>query len=287
TTADTLEALAGDSPTYTMALLRVDGDIDQVRDAVQNALDAAGVPATVNTPDVQISDELVDSLGFDAIGVVLGGFSAIALLVMMLVINNTFSVLVAQRTRQYALQRVLGATRGQIRKAVLAESVLIGLIGSVVGILAAVGLMFGLLAFARKWMAGATCGRDASIMWVLIAGVVITVVASWLSASQAMRVSPLEAMRPVPAVTLGSKAGKFRLFLGAVLFVAGTTGLVLWALDGQILPAILAGAVSFVGVLALGVLFVPGTVYGLGWLLRASGVPGGREGSGWGCYIVW
>src|SRR5690625_6251435 len=60
-------------------------------------------------------------MGFDAITVVLGGFSAIALLVMMLVINNTFSVLVAQRTRQYALQRVLGATRGQIRKAVLAE----------------------------------------------------------------------------------------------------------------------------------------------------------------------
>src|SRR5699024_4782168 len=87
TTADTLKALAGDSPTYTMAILRVDGDIDQVRDAVQNALDAAGIPATVNTPDVQISDELVESLGFDAIGVVLGGFSAIALLVMMLVIN--------------------------------------------------------------------------------------------------------------------------------------------------------------------------------------------------------
>src|SRR5699024_11636130 len=66
---------------------------------------------------------LLDAL---PICVVLGGFSAIALLVMMLVINNTFSVLVAQRTRQYALQRVLGATRGQIRKAVLAESVLIG-----------------------------------------------------------------------------------------------------------------------------------------------------------------
>lgn len=274
TTADTLKALAGDSPTYTMALLRVDGDIDQVRDAVQNALDAAGIPATVNTPDVQISDELVDSLGFDAIGVVLGGFSAIALLVMMLVINNTFSVLVAQRTRQYALQRVLGATRGQIRKAVLAESVLIGLIGSVVGILAAVGLMFGLLALARNWMAGATFGMDASIIWVLVAGVVITVVASWLPASHAMRVSPLEAMRPVPAVTLGSKAGKFRLILGAVLFVAGTTGLVLWALNGQILPAILAGAVSFIGVLALGVLFVPGTVYGLGWLSRSTGIPG-------------
>src|SRR5699024_8838158 len=153
TTADTLKALAGDSPTYTMALLRVDGDIDQVRDAVQNALDAAGIPATVNTPDVQLSDYLVDSLSFDAIVVVLGGFFAISLLVMMLVINNTFSVLVAQRTRQYALQRVLSATRGQIRKAVLAESVLLRLIGSDVGSFAAVGLIFVLLSLARYWMA--------------------------------------------------------------------------------------------------------------------------------------
>src|SRR5699024_3254654 len=146
----------------TMALLRVDGDIDQVRDAVQNALDAAGIPATVNTPDVQISDELVDSLGFDAIGVVLGGFSAIALLVMMLVINNTFLVLVVQWPSQFDLLRVLGARRGSLRNAVLAEWVLIGLIWSVVGILAAVGLMSGLLALARNWTPGATFGMDAS-----------------------------------------------------------------------------------------------------------------------------
>src|SRR5699024_6686069 len=148
-------AVAGEHPMYSMALVRVDGELNAVLDQLTNAL--SGV-ATVNTPDVEISESLVETFGFDAITVVLGGFVAIALLVMMLVINNTFSVLVAQRTKEYALQRVLGATRGQIRKAVLAESVLIGLIGSVVGILAAVGLMFGLLALARNWMAGATFG---------------------------------------------------------------------------------------------------------------------------------
>lgn len=274
TTPTTLTDLAGGSATHSMALLRVDGDVDQVLAEVQNALDTAGVPATVNTPDVQISEQLVDQLGFDAIGVVLGGFAAIALLVMMLVINNTFSVLVAQRTRQYALQRVLGATRGQVRKSVLAESLLIGLIGSVIGVAAAVGLIFGLLALARNWMTGATFGMDTSILWVLVAGVVITVIASWIPASQAMRVSPLEAMRPVPAATLGSKAGAFRLVLGGLLFVLGTAALVWFALHGLILAAIAAGAVSFIGVLALGVLFVPGAVYGLGWLPRATGIPG-------------
>src|SRR5690625_3949010 len=274
TTPATLAEIAGGSMYHDMALLRVDGDVDQVLDDVQHALDAAGVPATVNTPDVQISEQLVDQLGFDAIGVVMGGFAAIALLVMMLVINNTFSVLVAQRTRQYALQRVLGATRGQVRKSVLAESLLIGLIGSLIGIAAAVGLIFGLLALARNWMTGATFGIDASIIWVLVAGVVITMVASWIPASQAMRVSPLEAMRPVPAATLGSKAGTFRLILGALLFIIGTTALVWFALNGLILAAIAAGAVSFIGVLALGVLFVPSAVYGLGWLPRSTGIPG-------------
>lgn len=274
TTVETLGELGGDSPTYDTALLRVDGDIDQVITDIQQALNAAGVPATVNTPDVQISEQLVDMMGFDAITVVLGGFSAIALLVMMLVINNTFSVLVAQRTRQYALQRVLGATRGQIRKGVLAESVLIGLIGSITGIALAIGLIFGLLAVAQQWMSGATFGVDLSILWVLLAGVVITVVASWLPASQAMRVSPLEAMRPVPASTMGSKAGKLRLVLGSLMLLAGGAALVFFAAAGLVGMAIVAGAVSFIGVLALGVLFVPGAVYALGGLTRWTGIPG-------------
>lgn len=274
TTVETLGELGGDSPTYDTALLRVDGDIDQVITDIQQALNATGVPATVNTPDVQISEQLVDMMGFDAITVVLGGFSAIALLVMMLVINNTFSVLVAQRTRQYALQRVLGATRGQIRKGVLAESVLIGLIGSITGIALAIGLIFGLLALAQQWMSGATFGVDLSILWVLLAGVVITVVASWLPASQAMRVSPLEAMRPVPAATMGSKAGKLRLVLGSLMLLAGGAALVFFAAAGLVGMAILAGAVSFIGVLALGVLFVPGAVYALGGLTRWTGIPG-------------
>lgn len=274
TTVETLGELGGDSPTYDTALLRVDGNIDQVITDIQQALNAAGVPATVNTPDVQISEQLVDMMGFDAITVVLGGFSAIALLVMMLVINNTFSVLVAQRTRQYALQRVLGATRGQIRKGVLAESILVGLIGSIIGIALAVGLIFGLLALAQQWMSGATFGMDLSILWVLLAGVVITVVASWLPASQAMRVSPLEAMRPVPAASVGSKAGKFRLILGSLMVLAGGAALVFFTAAGLVGMAIVAGAVSFIGVLALGVLFVPGAVYALGWLTRWTGIPG-------------
>lgn len=273
-TASTLTELAGETPGYGMALVRVDGNTDQVLADIQQRLDAAGVPVTVNTPEVQISEQLIDMLGFDAITVVLGGFSAIALLVMMLVIANTFSVLVAQRTRQYALQRVLGATRGQIRRNVLAESALIGLLGSLLGIGLAIGLMVGLMQLAQTWLPGAAFGMDPTILWVLVVGIVITVAASWFPAAQAMRVSPLEAMRPVPEVTAKTKAGTFRLMLGAVMLLAGGTALVYFSLEGLILAAIAAGAVAFIGVLALGVLFIPGAVYTLGWLPRSMGITG-------------
>ncbi|GAA4477278.1 FtsX-like permease family protein [Enteractinococcus fodinae] len=273
-TPETLTQLADGSQSADMALLRVDGDLDQVLAEVQQAIDSAGLPLTVNTPDVQISEQLVDMMGFDAITVVLGGFSAIALLVMTLVIHNTFSVLVAQRTRQYALQRVLGATRGQIRKSVLTEAVLIGLIGSVVGIALAIGLMVALLRLAQTWIPGATFGMDASIVWVVVIGVVMTVAASWLPAAQATRVSPVAAMRPVPEVTAKSSTGAVRLVLGAVLILAGGAALVHFSLRGMVGPAIFAGALSFLGVLALGVLFVPGAVYALGWLPRLTGTPG-------------
>ena len=268
---EALSALTGEDPMYSMSLVRVDGDLHTVLQRLTNAL--SGV-ATVNTPDVQISESLIDTLGFDAITVVLGGFAAIALLVMMLVINNTFSVLVAQRTRQYALQRVVGATRGQIRKAVLAETLLIGVIGSVIGIAAAIGLIFGLILLAQNWVARATFAIDITILWVLLAGVLITLVAAWVPAAKAMRVSPLAAMRPVPAATVDSRAGKIRLVVGAMAALGGTAVMLSYAFQGDIAIAILGGAVSFVGVLMLGVLFVPATVYGLGWLLRPTGVAG-------------
>jgi len=270
-TTDALTAFAPEDPWYSMGLVRVDGDLETVLQRLTSEL--AGV-ATVNTPEVEISESLIDTLGFDAITVVLGSFAAIALLVMMLVINNTFGVLVAQRTRQYALQRVLGATRGQIRKSVLAETLLIGLLGSVTGIAAAIGVIFGLILLAQRWVARATFAVDASILWVLVAGVVITVVAAWVPAAKAMRVSPLEAMRPVPEVTVDSKAGLLRLILGGLALIAGTAVMVYFAFQGEIGWAILGGAVSFIGALLLGVLFVPAAVYGLGWALRRTGVPG-------------
>ena len=81
-------------------------------------------------------------------------------------------------------------------------------------------------------------------------------------------------MRPVPEVTAKSSTGTVRLILGALLILAGGAALVYYSLRGMVGAAIFAGAISFIGVLALGVLFVPAAVYALGWLPRFTGTPG-------------
>ena len=136
------------------------------------------------------------------------------------------------------------------------------------------GLIFGLILVAQHWVDRAPFAIDANLVWVGVVGVIITVIAGWLPAGRAMRVSPLEAMRPVAAMTVESKAGRIRLVFGALLFIGGATVMVIFARHGEVGLAIVAGAVSFIGVLLLSVLFVPAAAYGLGWITRATGVPG-------------
>ena len=245
--------------------------------AVQDRLDQAGVNATVDTPDAAAQAQVADLAGSNVFVYILAGFAIIALIVTMLVISNTFSVLVAQRTRQLALQRVLGATRAQVRGAVLTEALLVGLVGSVLGVALASGLVAGLVAIGRSFegMAAITFAMDpVSLSIVILIGIVMTVIASLVPAARATRVSPLAAMRPVDDATVGSRAGIFRLVVGGLLTLAGVGLLVLGAAQGELLIAVGGGALSFIGLLMLAVLFVPGAVYSVGGLVRATGVPG-------------
>ncbi|WGH85668.1 ABC transporter permease [Auritidibacter ignavus] len=243
----------------------------------QTADDRITTTIQVDTPEHTIAAELEETpVAAELVGVLLA-FAVVALFVTMLVIANTFQVLVAQRSQQLALQRVLGATRGQVRSSVLLESFAIGLIGSVIGLGLAVGLM-ALLVFLGSQllnMPQLTFGAELNLLWVLVAGVVITVVAAFSPALRATRVSPLAALRPMEPTGVQQKTGIIRLIIGAVLFVGGSALMVGTALVGQLLLAILGGVISFIGILLLAVLFVPGAVYGVGALLRGlGGVPG-------------
>ncbi|MFF3651877.1 ABC transporter permease [Streptomyces sp. NPDC002181] len=160
------------------------------------------------------------------------GFAGIAFLVGIFLIFNTFSMLVAQRTREIGLMRAIGADSGQVLKSVIVEAFLLGLVGSVLGIGAGVGLAVGLMQLMGQ-MGMHLSTDDLTIAWTtpvlgLVLGIVVTVVSAFIPARRAGKVSPMAALRE--SGTPGDKkAGRVRAALGLVLTGIGGAGLFLAA----------------------------------------------------------
>ena len=270
------------SAAQELQIALADGaDASRVRADVEAVLADASVSATVSTPDEAVRQRVTDLAGANVMGWVLGGFAVLALLVTGLVIANTFQVLVAQRTRESALLRTLGATAAQVRRGVLVEAAVVGLIGSVLGAGLAVGLTAGLIAVVRTLpeSGAARFGMSWPGLGVAVAvGVLVTVLAALRPALAATRVSPLQAMQPRQEVTADSRVGLLRLVLGLVLALGGGALMLAGALNQWPIPAIGGGAVSFVGVLMLAGLFVPAAVKAASVLARPAGVPGRLAG---------
>jgi putative ABC transport system permease protein len=126
-------------------------------------------------------------------------FAYVALFVGAFIIFNTFSITVAQRTREFGLLRTLGATRGQVVRSVVAEGAMLGLAGSAVGLLAGIGLAPALDQLFKAF--GANLPDSGTVLefrtvWVsLLAGTAVTMVAGLPPALRAARVTPIAAMR--------------------------------------------------------------------------------------------
>lgn len=199
------------------------------------------------------------SRGVDVIALLALLFVAIALFVGVLVITNTFSILFAQRMRDFALLRCVGVTRRQLRRAIRLEALALGLAAAAVGIVVGVAAGAGLVALVRRWF---TDMGPAALdpVWALSAfavGTLVTLGAAWLPTRTATRVAPLAALRPDTGVDVRSAAGRWRLGLAALCLVGGGVLLAL-AVSGSSVPAMLAGGmVSFVGVLLVGPVLVP------------------------------
>ncbi|MGP3922312.1 ABC transporter permease [Streptomyces sp. 8N616] len=160
------------------------------------------------------------------------GFAGIAVLVGIFLIINTFSMLVAQRTREIGLMRAIGAGRKQVNRSVLTEALLLGLFGSVIGVGAGVGLAVGLMELMST-MGLELSTADLTVRWTtpvvgLVLGVVVTVLAAYLPARRAGKVSPMAALRDAGTPADG-KSGWIRAALGLVLTGAGGAGLYLAA----------------------------------------------------------
>ncbi|MGW9404743.1 ABC transporter permease [Arthrobacter sp. NPDC055585] len=259
--------------------LAENASVTAVQAALRQDIADAGLKAvTVLTVEEQTT-ELMASFtgGQDSLTVILLAFAAVALLVCALVVSNTFSVLVAQRTRELALLRCIGAGRDQIRRSVLVEALLVGIIASIAGVLLAVGLVGGTVAYLQTLPDSAFATLDVPLLSVaagIAAGVLLTVLAALVPARAATAVAPLAALRPAEDVRAGTRKGKVRLVAGLVLIAGGAALLAYGAIDGDLIVALPGGILSFVGVLMCSTLFIPPLVRAVGALAAPLGVPG-------------
>ncbi|RLP08183.1 ABC transporter permease [Propionibacterium australiense] len=214
-------------------------------------------------------------------------FAGIALFVSVIVIANTFSILVAQRARQLAMMRCVGATKGQVFSTVIGEALMLGAIGSAAGLAAGVGLTWVFLHFGQGlFTTEVTFSAGASAFIApFVVGVLITFVSSLGAARRATSVAPLAALHPELAAAETKQLGLVRGILGALLAVAGVALLVAgWRMAGTlddeahrtatILTAMAGAALAWLGVIVLGRGLIPALARVIGSPLSRTSVPG-------------
>ena len=178
------------------------------------------------------TSELEEKLGF--LRTFLLVFAYVALVVGAFIIFNTFSITVAQRVREFGLLRTLGASRGQIMRSVVAEGLLLGVAGSVVGLLAGLALAPGLdqlfKAFGADLPDNGTVLESRTVIVSLAVGIIITVFAGFFPALRATRIPPIAAMRegvqipPRPLPTRRVLIVRFAIYIVVVLALRVVVG---------------------------------------------------------------
>jgi putative ABC transport system permease protein len=196
----------------------------------------------------QITKETQDEIGsaLSFFGILLSVFSFIALGVGCFVIYNVFSISAAQRQRENALLRAIGASRKQITRTMLIESFVVGIFGSLMGLVGGIGLSKGLSALLRALSidlpSGGLVVKSNTIIQTLVVGVLVTVASAWLPARRAGKVPPLAAMRSTAIEII--ETSRKRTIIGLSVIGAGIA----------VVSAVIAGAdTKLLGVGILGV----------------------------------
>ena len=236
--------------------------------ALSSVRDAEAKPAD------QLRTEAMKQLTgeFDAFRNLLWAFAAIAAVVGMITIANTFTILLAQRRRQIGLLRAVGASGVQVRRRFLLEALALGVIGSALGLLLGAGLAaIGSALTGSLYWGLALPAADLSLAFGV--GVAITVLAAFLPVLRGTRVRPLEALQPEPASDEKRRAGIVRGVICGLLVVGGVAAGVLGLGSGSaLLIAIGGSALVALGVLFGAPLFVPGLLRLVGTVVRRFGV---------------
>ena len=254
---------------------------EQLRDRVRAALDPKYEVLTGSELAEDTAAQINDTIG-RFLSTALLAFAFVALLVGGFLIFNTFTIIVAQRTRELALLRCLGASRRQVLTSVLVEAVIVAVVASLVGLGLGVLIASGLKALLSTFLGGdiPTTGvqfQPRTVVVSLLVGLVVTVLAAVIPALKATRVPPVAALQPETAFA-PTGFRKRRIVLGALVTVVGI-GLLLAGLfrpEGNRLVNVASGAVVvFFGVAILSPLIARPLARLIGWpFARAFRLPG-------------
>ena len=272
-TAQAQELFANGKDSYSDIWVTAAAGTSQqdLRAAVAPALPKGLEAVTGDSAAKAAATEVQKALGFITTFLLI--FAGVALVVGSFLIVNTFSILVAQRSRELALFRALGSTRRQVARSVLFEASVIGLIGSVIGL--GVGIVIAMLIRVLFGRLGLDLSGQSliisprTVLVSLVVGLVVTLVAAYLPARKAGKVPPVAAMRDDAVLAESGMRG--RIIVGGLLTVVGAAllGIGLFVdvpkptywVGGGILAVVL-------GVALISPLVGAPVVAGIGWIYR-------------------
>lgn len=250
--------------------------VDDLRARLGDTLGSTAEVASGQDTAAAAADAARDQLGI--LPILLGVLSGTALLIGGFLIANTFSILVAQRTREFATLRAVGATGRQITVSVLGESIVVGVVASALGTLLGIGAaqgMRGLIgAFGVALPDGPLVVAGRTVIAGLAIGIVVTILSALGPARRAARVAPAEAMRDA---AIGDRpVGRGRVVLGGIVATVAVA-LLVTSVTG-VTPSVTAVAIAgLAGIAAIRILAptVVGRLAGVvGRPLDGRGIPG-------------
>jgi putative ABC transport system permease protein len=272
-------------------LLHKQGYYDGISIAAKDGISAAELMRAVKplvSSDLQVRDaqaeadeqakDTTEALGF--IRYFLLGFGGIALFVGAFVIFNTLSITVAQRTREFATLRTLGASRRQVLRSVVLEGAIVGLLASVTGILLGLGIAKGMDALFASMGSdlpeAGTVLATRTIIVSLLVGTLVTVAASVIPARRATRVPPIAAVREgatLPVSAVAKHSVKVAAGLTAAAVGAIAAGIFAGGLNGAVVALLIGGGVIglFFGIALAAPHLVTPLARLVGWPARRTG----------------
>ncbi|MPY61063.1 ABC transporter permease [Streptomyces spongiae] len=277
----TAQQLFGKNGTYDEIDVKAEAGTSQAQ--LKAALDKALPKDTTETTTGQkLADDQAESTAkaMDGLKQGLLVFAGIALFVGTFIIANTFTMLVAQRTKELALLRAVGASRRQVTRSVLIEAFVVGTVAAVTGLVAGIGIGAALRSLMGSFGATVPDGpliiTPGTVGAALAVGILITMLAAWLPGRRAAKIPPVAAMSSVHAkattksLVLRNTIGALFSGAGIAVVLAATT---MSGSDGQA-PMGLGAVLLIIGVFVLTPLLSRPLIAAAAPVLRVFGISG-------------